>query len=79
MGEGYKTALSGNKPKGIMARLEGWCGSEVFLSAVSVEVGNGDSCGIKDARSAGELATQVLLRRARQESGLLPIKWWEDL
>ncbi|GAB0182992.1 mitochondrial enolase superfamily member 1 [Grus japonensis] len=37
--------------------FEGWCASEALWSAVSVEVGDGDPCGSKDARVIDVLET----------------------
>ena len=37
--------------------FEGWCASEVLRFAISVEVGDGDPCGSKDARVIDVLET----------------------
>ena len=37
--------------------FEGQCASEVLQSAISVEVGDGDPCGSKDARVIDVLET----------------------
>lgn len=47
-GEKDKTKLARDKPVGSMSVLEGQCTSDVLQSAVSVEVGDGDTCNSKD-------------------------------
>ncbi|KAK4810800.1 hypothetical protein QYF61_008773 [Mycteria americana] len=56
-GEGDKTRLARDKPVGGTPIFEGRCASEVLRSAVSVEVGDGDPCGIKDERVVDALET----------------------
>ena len=56
-GERDKSRLARHKPGGGTSIFEGWCTRKLLQSAVSVEAGDGDPCGSKDARAMDVLET----------------------